>query len=208
MARSALDLWRNLGGEQRVAGVGAVLLIVSTLGPFSFVEAAQIVVALAVLLLLVRRAQGKRFHLPFGDGTIIAIAGLWCALLVLVRLFERPFGLAVFALGCCALIAAAGVRERARRPADDLPQDREPPGRRVPVRRPPSPRPDAPAGASEAATRPMPPEPNPAPVPGSERPIAPLGGGQRTLPLPGARDDVPEVSEPPELDLPPGARRD
>ena len=62
--------------EQRVAAVAALLLIVSTFGPFSFVELAEVLVALAVLALLFARAEGRSFHLPFGDGTVIAAAGV------------------------------------------------------------------------------------------------------------------------------------
>ena len=59
--------WRLLNAEQRVAALGAVLLIVSTFGPFSCVEAAQILTAVAILVLLKRRTDGYQFHLPFGD---------------------------------------------------------------------------------------------------------------------------------------------
>jgi hypothetical protein len=116
------ELFRNLGLEQRVAAVGALLLLVSTFGPFSFVEAAIALTGLAVLALLRARAQGRRFHLPFGDGTVIMIAGLWAALLILVRLFDRPLGQSVLALACAAILAGAGLRERTTRPADDLPK--------------------------------------------------------------------------------------
>jgi hypothetical protein len=120
------ETWIALSPEQRIAGVAALLLIVSTFGPFSFVEAAIVLVALAVLLLLRRRAEGRLFHLPFGDGTVIAAAGAWCGLLIVIRLFDRPLGQGLLALGCAALMAAAGIRERAKRPADDLPQTRAP----------------------------------------------------------------------------------
>ena len=63
--------WSRLHVEQRVAAVAAILLIVSTLGPFSFVELAEIAAAGAVLVLLKQRADGREFHLPFGDGTAI-----------------------------------------------------------------------------------------------------------------------------------------
>ena len=115
--------WRVLGFEQRLAAVGSLLLIVSTFGPFTWVEAAEILTALGILLLLKRRADGYPFHLPFGDGTAIAAAGLWAGLLVLVRLFDRPLGQNLLALACCALIFIAGVRERAKRPMDDLPDE-------------------------------------------------------------------------------------
>jgi hypothetical protein len=113
-------LFRALNPEQRVAAVGAVLLLVSTFGPFSFVEAAEVLLALAVLALLRARALGRRFHLPLGDGTAIAAAGLWAAILIVVRLFDRPLGQNLLALACCAILVAAGIRERAKRPADDL----------------------------------------------------------------------------------------
>ena len=74
-AREKLSLgetWRRLNLEQRVAAVGALLLIVSTLGPFSFVEAAIVLIGASVLLLLRRRSQGREFHIPFGDGAIIS----------------------------------------------------------------------------------------------------------------------------------------
>ncbi len=107
-----------------MAGIGAILLIVSTFGPFSFVEAAIVLVGLAVLVLLRKRAEGRTFHLPFGDGTVIAVAGLWCALLILIRLFDRPLGQNLLALACAAILLAAGVRERAKRPADDTLDER------------------------------------------------------------------------------------
>src|SRR5439155_15745031 len=150
--------WGLLGPEQRAAAVGAVLLIVSTFGPFSFVEAAEVLTALAVLLLLKRRADGYEFHLPFGDGTAIAAAGVWCGLLILIRLFDRSLGQNLLALACAALVFAAGVRERAKRPMDDLPPTErldqaktervdDAVTQRVDERRPEQPRRDAPPGA-------------------------------------------------------------
>ena len=118
------ETWRRFNLEQRAAGVGSLLLIISTIGPFSFVEAAIIVVALAVLLLLRKRAEGREFHIPFGDGTMIAVAGVWCGLLILIRLFDRPVGQGLLALACAAILVLAGVRERAKRPMDDLPTEK------------------------------------------------------------------------------------
>ena len=117
------ELFRRLNLEQRVAAVAALLLVVSTFGPFSFVEAAEILTGLGVLALLRARAQGREFHLPLGDGTAIAAAGVWAALLIIARLFDRPLGQNLLALACAAILVAAGVRERAKRPADDLPAE-------------------------------------------------------------------------------------
>jgi len=147
-----LTLYRRLGFEQRMAAVGALLLAVSTFGPFSFVELAEILIAVGVLALLRARALGKEFHLPFGDGTVIAAAGVWAALLIVVRLFDRPLGQNLLALVCAAVLAFAGVLERAKRPADDLPPEASPRPQPRPRRRPAE---AAPAG--EAPTEPLPP---------------------------------------------------
>ena len=136
---SLLEAWRRLNLEQRVAAVAALLLVASTFGPFSFVEAAIVLTAVGVLTLLKMRGDGRPFHLPFGDGTVIFAAGLWSALLIVVRLFDRELGQSVLALACAGILAAAGARERAKRPADDLPDSRKPrtaPQRQDPVTEP------------------------------------------------------------------------
>jgi hypothetical protein len=120
MAEPAVRSFQRLGFEQRVAAIGALLLLVSTIGPFSFVEAAQVLVALSVLGLLRARAQGKRFHLPFGDGAVIAAAGAWSGVLIVVRLFDRPPGQNLLALVCAAILVFAGLREHVKRPPDDI----------------------------------------------------------------------------------------
>jgi hypothetical protein len=143
-ARDLPRAWRLLGPEQRVAAAGSVLLIVSTFGPFTFVELAEIATALGVLMLLKRRADGARFHLPFGDGTAIAAAGVWVGLLILVRLFDRSLGLNLLALACAALVIGAGLRERAKRPMDDLPATRRISGPEAPTERVSEPPPEPP----------------------------------------------------------------
>jgi hypothetical protein len=159
--------WRLLSPEQRVAGVAAALLIVSTFGPFSFVELAIALVGLSVLVLVRARADGRRFHLPFGDGTVIAAAGLWCALLIVIRVLDRPLGQNLLALGCALLLFLAGVRERSRRPADDTPAERETQPlrpRRRRAERYDAEWPTRPLG--DEATRPLPEEPPEMPAPG------------------------------------------
>jgi hypothetical protein len=150
----ATRIFRLLNFEQRLAAVAALLLVVSTFGPFSFVELAEIGVAVGVLALLRARGLGKEFHLPFGDGTVIAAAGIWAALLIVVRLFDRPLGQNLLALVCAALLTLAGVLERATRPADDLPPEAPPPR---PGRRQRRPRPTAPPPNGDTATEPLPP---------------------------------------------------
>src|SRR4051794_1860510 len=149
-AGSLRETWRRLNFEQRVAAVAALLLIVSTFGPFSFVEAAVVLTCAGVLMLLKKRADRKEFHLPFGDGTVILAAGLWCGLLIVVRLFDRELGQSVLALVCAAILAGAGARERAKRPADDLPPPPGPEPELSPVRPEPGLPPSRPPRAQRA----------------------------------------------------------
>jgi hypothetical protein len=193
MARLMRD-WRALEPEQRLAGGAGLALFVTMLMPwyqqnavvneprtaplqsrnlnafqvFSFVEAAVLLVALAVLYLLYARAEGRKFHLPGGDGAVVFAAGMWTALLLVLRLFDKPginsHGVAAnvgvqwgifFALAAAGLLTYAGSRMRAERRS-------EPPLRRARPRRPPSP--------------PQPPVPRPQPQPPSQsiarRPVA------------------------------------
>jgi hypothetical protein len=188
-------MWRAWNAEQRVAAIGAVLLIVSTFGPFSWIEVAIVLVGVAVLLLLRRRAQGRPFHLPFGDGIVIAAAGAWSGLLILIRLFDRPLGQGMLALACAALLLAAGVRERARRPMDDLPEEQDTLWEERPARR----RRPRPGGADgDEATRAL--------APGEDATVR-LPAQKE---LPGMDDpqpyEVPKPSDPPAPDDLPSGR--
>jgi hypothetical protein len=193
-ARSAVQTFRLLNAEQRTAAIGALLLIVSTFGPFSFVEAAEILTAVGVLALLRARAQGKRFHLPFGDGTVIAAAGIWAGLLIVARLLDRPLGQNLLALACAGILVFAGARERAKRPADDLPPEHgTPPLRRDPDAPPPARDPDAPPPEREPGPEGAPRRPPPA------TPAASAAADQSpTLPMEEAlADDSPTEQLPP-----------
>jgi hypothetical protein len=146
--------WSALKSEQRLAGIAALLMFVAMFLPwyqqngvvkngglvshnlsafnvFSFVEAAVLLVALAVLYLLFARAERRSFHLPGSDGTVVLIAGGWVALLLVWRLFDKPGishqGIAAnvgiqwgifFALGAAGLLAYAGSRMRAAQQPD------------------------------------------------------------------------------------------
>jgi hypothetical protein len=132
---------RALDAEQRLAAISAAALVVSLFLPWwrdpvfgityvgvrriSFLEVAIILVALAVLVLVIRRAEGRFFHLPLSDGTLIAAAGAWATLLVLFRMVDGPtrtigdvtrdyelrWG-ALVALCAAVTLAIAGAQER------------------------------------------------------------------------------------------------
>jgi hypothetical protein len=174
--------WEALDRDRRLAAVAALLLFATMLLPwyqqnavvsaaktqplvsrnlnafavFSFVEAAVLLVALAVLLLLYQRADGRNFHLPGGDGTVVFAAGIWTALLLVLRLFDKP-GIAhngvaanvgiqwgiFFALGAAGLLAYSGSRMRAaQRPEPPLLRDPHDPRRARAGARPRDPRSD------------------------------------------------------------------
>lgn len=158
---SRLDELRGLPGELKLAGGAAAALAgslllpwyqksfvpggtevfvqqnVSAFGVFSFVEAAVLLVAAAVLYLIWARAHRRAFHLPGGDGFVISLAGAWAGMLLVWRLFDKPeadggaatvgiqwgiFG-AMLAAGA---VIAAGARVRAAdrpeppNPAEDV----------------------------------------------------------------------------------------
>ena len=108
--------WRALAREQRATALAALALwltmflpwysrtafvtvdksprsaaySVSAFGAFSFVEAAVLLVSVAVLVLLFARAERRAFHLPGGHGAVIALAGAWVALLIFYRMLDKP----------------------------------------------------------------------------------------------------------------------
>jgi hypothetical protein len=58
-------------------------------GAFSFVEAAVLLVAVGVLVLLFLRADGRAFHVPGGDGGVVTAAGGWTCVLLIWRMFDK-----------------------------------------------------------------------------------------------------------------------
>jgi hypothetical protein len=145
---------------------------ISAFGAVSFVEAAIFLVSAGVLVLVFARAEGGRFHLPGGDGTVILAAGLWASALIFYRVFDRPnvsgeggtvgiqwgFFVAFVAAG---VLAYAGQRMRAAaRPAAPVREAR--PSRRPP----PDPAEDSTeivswSGAPTSVVRADPPPPRP-----------------------------------------------
>jgi hypothetical protein len=204
--------WRQLNADGRLAAIASLGLLVtmflpwyqltnktlasrnvSAVGDFSWVEAAVLLVAVAVLVLLFARAEGKAFHLPGGDGTVVMVAGGWAVVLLAWRAFDKPgveksvaVGLAwgfVFAFAAAGVLAYAGFRMRAAgRPEPPLPGEREPAAA-------PSP-PSAPAPPT-SATEPLP----------ARRPVQPASAAQPPREPDLARDQLAiPVEEPPPAD--------
>ncbi len=153
--------WRALPPERRLAAFAAIGLFLTLFlpwyqetvlvngrvtsgsftgwGAFSFVEAGVLIVG--VLTLLFQRAEGRAFHLPGGDGSVIMGAGAWAGVLVTWRIFDKEsvntrgalatvagVDWGIFAaLAIAALLVYAGSRIRAaHRPEPPLPGERRP----------------------------------------------------------------------------------
>jgi hypothetical protein len=157
--------WRDLPQERRLAAMASLGLFLTLFLPwyqetviaggvsslrsvseslsgwaaFSFVEAAVLLVAAAVLLILFVRAEGAAFHVPGGDGGVITAAGVWTCVLIVWRIFDKEgttghgqfattsgieWGIFV-ALGIAAFLTYAGTRIRlAHEPEPPLPGER------------------------------------------------------------------------------------
>lgn len=154
MGRTA-RAWRAMPGDHQTAAAAALGLVVTlflpwyqitvqtaksglstqkltAFGDFSWVEAAVLLVAVGVLVLVVARAERRAFHLPGGDGSVILAAGAWVTVLLVWRAFDKPsadgvraVGLQwgfVFAFAAAAALVSAGLRIRAaHRPEPELP---------------------------------------------------------------------------------------
>lgn len=159
-----------LDAPQRLAGAAAIALMVTLVFPwyqksvvvagrltsqnqnafqvFSFVEAAVLLVALGVLVLLFMRGERRGFHLPGGDGTVVLAAGAWAAFLLVWRVFDRPHitgangnvGITwgfLFAFLAAAGLTAAGLRLRQAHVPEPPNPAADEPDWNLPVRRRP-----------------------------------------------------------------------
>jgi hypothetical protein len=212
--------WRTMPHERRLAAYAAIGLFLSLFlpwyqrqffvvlagkiqpasdsqtawGAFSFVEAAILLVAAGVLVLLFQRAEGKAFHLPGGDGGVITAAGVWSAILIIWRIFDKQGGAAqgqnattygiewgiFIALAVAIGLTYAGSRIRAaHRPEPPLPGEDDPvPAPRAPMSPAPADMPVLEARVVSSGSAPPPPVPaqpaTPGPVPARSAPPAPV----------------------------------
>lgn len=220
-------VWKHLVREQRVAAIAALVLLLtlflpwyqksyfdtktrtpaqdslSGFGSADFVMASVVLVALGVLALLWARGQERGFHLPFGDGIVIMVAGAWAALLIFYRVLDHPdvsgnatigvqWGVFVAFLAAAFLIYSGYRIHAAHRAEPPLPEaddrvDPSPTGPTIAVDPPPLP----PRRRGERPRRNIPTEVPPPPLPAEEAPTVrrrrpksdpPTGGDEGQMP--------------------------
>jgi hypothetical protein len=134
--------WAGLRPAERIAALGAVLMIGSLLFPwygielelfsgfsqtgleaFGFGHGALVATAAAALLLIVRCGAGYRPPRPLDEGALLILAAIWGAVVVAYLAIDRPDEIAGFttvrlryglfvALGGAAALLSGGVRLR------------------------------------------------------------------------------------------------
>jgi len=131
----------GLQRSERLAFLGALICLAATLlpwyrapvedlarsgwGDFGFTLAALLLTVGAALVLLLRSGRGRRPPMPLHEGTLLAVAGIWAALIIVFAMFDRPefelddfsreysLGYGIFAsLGGAVLLTVAGLRIR------------------------------------------------------------------------------------------------
>jgi hypothetical protein len=140
--RELLSDLRGLGGNERIAVIGAAVmvgslflpwyespisndLVLTGIGAFGWAEAALVLIAGATTLLALQGGGGYVPPRPLREWALFVAAGAWAALIILYRIADRPrFTLtghdepyslhyAIFvALTGAAIIIAAGLRMR------------------------------------------------------------------------------------------------
>jgi hypothetical protein len=99
-------------------------LVKTGIGTFGFATVAFLLTLGAALVLILRSARGHRLPRPLRVGTLLAAAGIWLALLVVLRMADRPdfeiigiqavglrYGIFV-ALAGAIIVIVGGVRRR------------------------------------------------------------------------------------------------
>jgi hypothetical protein len=82
----ALDSWR------KVALLGALVVAVGavvSIPDFGWLEASQLLIAVACIRVLARPVESAPPPLPFHDGTLLAVGGMWAALIALANAWDN-----------------------------------------------------------------------------------------------------------------------
>jgi hypothetical protein len=135
------DHFRRLDPDERLAAIGALVVLGSLLlpwyglpigdvvktgvGSFGWIQLALMITIGGALVLLYECSHGRVLPAPLDEGALLAACGVWAAVLVAFRMFDKPsfelgalgadpnlrYGVFV-AFGGAVLLAVAGVRKR------------------------------------------------------------------------------------------------
>jgi hypothetical protein len=143
------DPIRSLSPHERLAALGAVIVVASlflpwygvtlagglvktAVGTFGLTEAALLLTVGSAVLLIVACSRGYSLPRPLNEGALLVAAGVWAAVLIAYRMLDRPdfelagagrvglrYGIFIALIGA-SLLAAGGLRER----REDLDRER------------------------------------------------------------------------------------
>lgn len=99
---------RHLDLHRRIALAGATTIAVCALvqiPDFGWLEATQLLVAVACIRLLAHPIESLPFASPFHDGTLLAVGGIWTAIVTSINTFDgaSTYTGVIVVVGCMAL---------------------------------------------------------------------------------------------------------
>lgn len=107
--------FRGLDNWRRVSLGGAVIVMIGSVlsfPDFGWIEAAQLLVAVSCVRMIARYVESEQFASPFADGTLLAVGGLWTAIIALGNaLFDAANTRSeiIIVLGCAALFLSGMI---------------------------------------------------------------------------------------------------
>jgi hypothetical protein len=135
------DPIRSLSAHERLAALGAVIVVASlflpwygvtlagglvktAVGTFGLIEGALLLTVGSAVLLIVACSRGYSLPRPLNEGALLVASGGWSAILIAYRILDRPdfelagagrvglrYGIFIALIGA-GLLAAGGLRER------------------------------------------------------------------------------------------------
>jgi hypothetical protein len=105
--------FRQLDGWRRAALAGAIIVLIGALSgipDFGWLEATQVLVAISSIRMLARYVETNPFATPFADGTLLAVGGMWTAIVTLINAWDGArVSTSVIIVGGCALLFVSGM---------------------------------------------------------------------------------------------------
>ncbi len=100
--------FRELDGWRRVALIGALTVALGSLSgipDFGWLEATQLLVAVSCVRMIARYVETHPFATPFADGTLLAVGGMWTAIVTLINAFDNAdtWTSVIIVFGCAML---------------------------------------------------------------------------------------------------------